>query len=143
MKSFSLKQKILFSVILALSSVILLLSWQSYSSQKKVLLDVNLEQAQRLGEQQALLISEWLVSRQQIVKGIGGQLSHDIVQAMKQAKQSGGFESTYFGESNGNMRDSEPATDYTNYDPRTRPWYQDRAGSYFVNSRELLPICMI
>ena len=125
MKSFSLKQKILFSVILALSSVILLLSWQSYSSQKKVLLDVNLEQAQRLGEQQALLISEWLVSRQQIVKGIGGQLSHDIVQAMKQAKQSGGFESTYFGESNGNMRDSEPATDYSNYDPRTRSWYQE------------------
>ncbi|MCU7986680.1 MULTISPECIES: methyl-accepting chemotaxis protein [unclassified Shewanella] len=125
MKSFSLRQKILFSVILALSSVILLLSWQSYSSQKKVLLDVNLEQAQRLGEQQALLISEWLVSRQQIVKGIGGQLSHDIVQAMKQAKQSGGFESTYFGESNGNMRDSEPATDYSNYDPRTRSWYQE------------------
>ncbi|MCU8035419.1 MULTISPECIES: methyl-accepting chemotaxis protein [unclassified Shewanella] len=124
MKSFSLRQKILFSVILALSSVILL-SWQSYSSQKKVLLDVNLEQAQRLGEQQALLISEWLVSRQQIVKGIGGQLSHDIVQAMKQAKQSGGFESTYFGESNGNMRDSEPATDYSNYDPRTRSWYQE------------------
>ena len=135
MKSLSLKQKILFSVILALSSVILLLSWQSYSSQKKVLLDVNLEQAQRLGEQQALLISEWLVSRQQIVKGIGGQLSHDIVQAMKQAKQSGGFESTYFGESNGNMRDSEPATDYSNYDPRTRPWYQEAmrtGGSVFT-----------
>ncbi|MCU8087312.1 methyl-accepting chemotaxis protein [Shewanella sp. SM21] len=135
MKSYSLRQKILFSVILALSSVILLLSWQSYTSQKKVLLDVNLEQAQRLGEQQALLISEWLVSRQQIVKGIGGQLSHDIVQAMKQAKQSGGFESTYFGESNGNMRDSEPATDYTNYDPRTRPWYQEAmrtGGSVFT-----------
>ncbi|WP_330147709.1 methyl-accepting chemotaxis protein [Shewanella oncorhynchi] len=135
MKSLSLKQKILFSVILALSSVILLLSWQSYSSQKKVLLDVNLEQAQRLGEQQALLTSTWLVSRQQIVKGIGGQLSHDIVQAMKQAKQSGGFESTYFGESNGNMRDSEPATDYSNYDPRTRPWYQEAmrtGGSVFT-----------
>ncbi|GIU38933.1 chemotaxis protein [Shewanella hafniensis] len=52
-------------------------------------------------------------------------MNNDIVQAMKQAKQSGGFESTYFGESNGNMRDSEPATDYTNYDPRTRPWYQE------------------
>ncbi|AUD58660.1 chemotaxis protein [Shewanella sp. Pdp11] len=125
MKSYSLRQKILSSVILALSAVILLLSWQSYTSQKKVLLDVNLEQAQRLGDQQALLIGEWLASRQQIVKGISGQLNNDIVQAMKQAKQSGGFESTYFGESNGNMRDSEPATDYTNYDPRTRPWYQE------------------
>ncbi len=125
MKSYSLRQKILLSVILALSAVILLLSWQSYTSQKKVLLDVNLEQAQRLGDQQALLIGEWLASRQKIVKGISGQLNNDIVQAMKQAKQSGGFESTYFGESNGNMRDSEPATDYTNYDPRTRPWYQE------------------
>ncbi|WP_413491264.1 methyl-accepting chemotaxis protein [Shewanella baltica] len=125
MKSYSLRQKILLSVILALSSVILLLSWQSYTSQKKVLLDVNLEQAQRLGDQQALLIGEWLASRQKIVKGLAGQRNNDIVQAMKQAKQSGGFESTYFGESNGNMRDSEPATDYTNYDPRTRPWYQE------------------
>ncbi|MEJ6520533.1 chemotaxis protein [Shewanella sp. BC20] len=125
MKSYSLKQKILSSVILALSAVILLLSWQSYTSQKKVLLDVNLEQAQRLGEQQALIISEWLSSRQQIVKAMETQLNHDIVQAMKQAKQSGGFESTFFGESDGNMRDSEPATDYTNFDPRTRPWYQE------------------
>ncbi|MFP8844452.1 methyl-accepting chemotaxis protein [Shewanella baltica] len=125
MKSYSLRQKILLSVILALSAVILLLSWQSYTSQKKVLLDVNLEQAQRLGDQQALLIGEWLASRQKIVKGLAGQRNNDIVQAMKQAKQSGGFESTYFGESNGNMRDSEPATDYTNYDPRTRPWYQE------------------
>ena len=135
MKSYSLRQKILFSVILALSSVILLLSWQSYTSQKKVLLDVNLEQAQRLGDQQALLISEWLASRQKIVKGLAGQRNNDIVQAMKQAKQSGGFESTYFGESNGNMRDSEPATDYTNYDPRTRPWYQEAmrtGGSVFT-----------
>ncbi|MGI2168523.1 hypothetical protein ACRN9L_21725 [Shewanella oncorhynchi] len=86
MKSYSLRQKILFSVILALSSVILLLSWQSYTSQKKVLLDVNLEQAQRLGDQQALLISEWLASRQKIVKGLAGQRNNDIVQAMKQAK---------------------------------------------------------
>ncbi|MBW3516315.1 methyl-accepting chemotaxis protein [Shewanella sp. NKUCC01_JLK] len=135
MKSYSLRQKILFSVILALSSVILLLSWQSYTSQKKVLLDVNLEQAQRLGDQQALLIGEWLASRQKIVKGLAGQRNNDIVQAMKQAKQSGGFESTYFGESNGNMRDSEPATDYTNYDPRTRPWYQEAmrtGGSVFT-----------
>ncbi|NLQ25012.1 methyl-accepting chemotaxis protein [Shewanella sp. S-1] len=135
MKSYSLRQKILFSVILALSSVILLLSWQSYTSQKKVLLDVNLEQAQRLGDQQALLIGEWLASRQKIVKGLAGQRNNDIVQAMKQAKQSGGFESTYFGESNGNMRDSEPATDYTNYDPRTRPWYQETmrtGGSVFT-----------
>ncbi|ESE43224.1 methyl-accepting chemotaxis protein [Shewanella decolorationis] len=125
MKSYSLKQKILSSVILALSAVILLLSWQSYTSQKKVLLDVNLEQAQRLGEQQALIISEWLSSRQQIVKAMETQLNHNIVQAMKQAKESGGFESTFFGESDGNMRDSEPATDYTNFDPRTRPWYQE------------------
>ncbi|GLR30951.1 chemotaxis protein [Shewanella decolorationis] len=105
--------------------MILLLSWQSYTSQKKVLLDVNLEQAQRLGEQQALIISEWLSSRQQIVKAMETQLNHNIVQAMKQAKESGGFESTFFGESDGNMRDSEPATDYTNFDPRTRPWYQE------------------
>ncbi|SUI86025.1 methyl-accepting chemotaxis protein [Shewanella morhuae] len=124
MNSYSLKNKILFSVIIALCAVILLLSWQSYSSQKKALLEANLQQAQRIGDQQALLISKWLESHQQIIKSIVGQPGYDIAQAIKQAKQSGGFESTYFGESNGNMRDSEPATDYTNFDPRTRPWYQ-------------------
>lgn len=34
MKNLSLKQKILLSVVIALSLVISLLSWQSYSSQK-------------------------------------------------------------------------------------------------------------
>ncbi|MGU5635148.1 hypothetical protein ACV1DV_06305 [Aeromonas veronii] len=36
MKNLSLKQKILLSVVIALSLVILLLSWQSYSSQKSL-----------------------------------------------------------------------------------------------------------
>ncbi|MBP6520473.1 hypothetical protein [Shewanella sp.] len=53
MNSYSLKQKILFSVVAALSLVIGLLSWQSYSSQKSQLLQNSLEQVQRLGEQQA------------------------------------------------------------------------------------------
>ena len=64
MNSYSLKNKILFSVIIALCAVILLLSWQSYSSQKKALLEANLQQAQRIGDQQALLISKWLESHQ-------------------------------------------------------------------------------
>ncbi|HHQ4598145.1 TPA: methyl-accepting chemotaxis protein, partial [Aeromonas veronii] len=62
MKNLSLKQKILLSVVIALSLVILLLSWQSYSSQKSLLLQGSQEQLQRLGTQQAERVSDWLAA---------------------------------------------------------------------------------
>ncbi|HHQ4615944.1 TPA: methyl-accepting chemotaxis protein, partial [Aeromonas veronii] len=73
MKNLSLKQKILLSVVIALSLVILLLSWQSYSSQKSLLLQGSQEQLQRLGTQQAERVSDWLAARRDVIQALGNK----------------------------------------------------------------------
>ncbi|EKP0307584.1 methyl-accepting chemotaxis protein [Aeromonas veronii] len=125
MKNLSLKQKILLSVVIALSLVILLLSWQSYSSQKTQLLQDGQEQVQRLGLQQAERIRDWLSDRHDVIQALANKASADPLHALQQAQASGRFQLTYFGESNGKMNDSNPAIDRSNYDPRARPWYQE------------------
>ncbi|MCU7976820.1 methyl-accepting chemotaxis protein [Shewanella sp. SW36] len=124
MNSYSLKQKILFSVVAALSLVIGLLSWQSYSSQKSQLLQNSLEQVQRLGEQQAERIQEWLAGRQDIMGALANKVEGDSLNTLQQAQASGRFQLTYFGSQAGQMLDSDPSIDRTGYDPRSRPWYQ-------------------
>ncbi|MDO6678059.1 methyl-accepting chemotaxis protein [Shewanella sp. 4_MG-2023] len=124
MKSYSLKHKILIPVLIALSMVITLLSWLSYSNQKTMLMQTNLEQVQRLSAQQAQRISEWLDSRKDIVNAMGDKANSNTLDALLQAKQSGRFESTYFGKASGEMIDSDQSIDFSDYDPRQRPWYQ-------------------
>ncbi|MGY3854855.1 methyl-accepting chemotaxis protein [Aeromonas aquatilis] len=125
MKNLSLKQKILLSVVIALSLVISLLSWQSYSSQKNLLLQGSQEQLQRLGILQAERIHDWLSDRHDVIQALASKASADPLHALQQAQASGRFQLTYFGESSGKMNDSDPAIDRSNYDPRARPWYQE------------------
>ncbi|WP_037459661.1 methyl-accepting chemotaxis protein [Shewanella sp. HN-41] len=124
MNSYSLKQKILISVVIALSLVIGLLSWQSYSSQKALLLQNSLEQVQRLGDQQAQRIQDWLAGRQDIVEALVNKVEGDSLSVLQQAQASGRFQLTYYGMQTGQMLDSDPSIDRTGYDPRTRPWYK-------------------
>ncbi|WP_421258071.1 methyl-accepting chemotaxis protein [Aeromonas sp. 600886] len=125
MKNLSLKQKILLSVVIALSLVILLLSWQSYSSQKSLLLQGSQEQLQRLGTQQAERVSDWLAARRDVIQALGSKAGADPLNALQQAQVSGRFQLTYFGESSGKMNDSDPSINRDGYDPRSRGWYQE------------------
>ncbi len=125
MKNLSLKQKILLSVVIALSLVILLLSWQSYTSQKSLLLQGSQEQVQRLGSQQAASVSDWLSARRDVIQALGNKASADPLNALQQAQVSGRFQLTYFGEGNGKMNDSDPSINRSGYDPRSRGWYQE------------------
>ncbi|HHQ4793307.1 TPA: methyl-accepting chemotaxis protein, partial [Aeromonas veronii] len=120
MKNLSLKQKILLSVVIALSLVILLLSWQSYSSQKSLLLQGSQEQLQRLGTQQAERVSDWLAARRDVIQALGNKAGADPLNALQQAQVSGRFQLTYFGESSGKMNDSDPSINRDGYDPRSR-----------------------
>ncbi|MGY3914440.1 methyl-accepting chemotaxis protein [Aeromonas australiensis] len=128
MKNLSLKQKILLSVVIALSLVILLLSWQSYSSQKSMLLQGSQEQLQRLGTQQAERVSDWLAARRDVIQALGNKAGAEPLDALQQAQVSGRFQLTYFGESSGKMHDSDPSINRTGYDPRSRGWYQEAMG---------------
>ncbi|MDO6612044.1 methyl-accepting chemotaxis protein [Shewanella sp. 1_MG-2023] len=125
MISNSLKQKILVPVLIALSMVIALLSWLSYSNQKDLLLKSNLEQVQRLSAQQAERISEWLAAREDIINALGEKLDSQPLDALQQAQISGRFEGTYFGTDRGEMFEDDPTIEHTDFDPRTRPWYQE------------------
>ena len=125
MKSHSLKKKILFSVVIALSLVIVLLSWQSYLSQKEQLQQSSLDQVQRLGSQQAHNIQQWFAVRENIVKALGSQPLYNPLNPLKQAQVSGEFELTYFGSNDGVMYDSDPSINRDGYDPRSRGWYQE------------------
>ncbi|WP_323981016.1 methyl-accepting chemotaxis protein [Aeromonas media] len=125
MKNLSLKQKILLSVVIALSLVILLLSWQSYSSQKSLLLQGSQEQVQRLGSQQAASVSDWLAARRDVIQALGNKAGPEPLNALQQAQVSGRFQLTYFGEGGGKMNDSDPSINRDGYDPRSRGWYQE------------------
>ncbi len=128
MKNLSLKQKILLSVVIALSLVISLLSWQSYSSQKNLLLQGSQEQLQRLGTQQAASVSDWISARRDVIQALGNKASSEPLNALQQAQVSGRFQLTYFGESSGKMHDSDPSINRDGYDPRSRGWYQEAMG---------------
>ncbi|HHQ4668580.1 TPA: methyl-accepting chemotaxis protein [Aeromonas veronii] len=128
MKNLSLKQKILLSVVIALSLVISLLSWQSYSSQKSLLLQGSQEQLQRLGTQQAERVSDWLAARRDVIQALGNKAGAEPLNALQQAQVSGRFQLTYFGESSGKMNDSDPSINRDGYDPRSRGWYQEAMG---------------
>ncbi|PKQ74730.1 chemotaxis protein [Aeromonas sobria] len=128
MNNLSLKQKILLSVVIALSLVISLLSWQSYSSQKALLLQGSQEQVQRLGSQQAERIHDWLSARRDVIQALGNKASSEPLNALQQAQVSGRFQLTYFGESSGKMNDSDPSINRDGYDPRSRGWYQEAMG---------------
>ncbi|PKQ72729.1 methyl-accepting chemotaxis protein [Aeromonas sobria] len=128
MNNLSLKQKILLSVVIALSLVISLLSWQSYSSQKALLLQGSQEQVQRLGSQQAASVSDWLSARRDVIQALGNKTSGEPLNALQQAQVSGRFQLTYFGEGSGKMNDSDPSINRNGYDPRSRGWYQEAMG---------------
>ncbi|MGL5757253.1 methyl-accepting chemotaxis protein [Plesiomonas sp.] len=125
MKTLSLKQKILLSVVIAVSLVIMLLSWQSYSAQKMLLLQESQNQVRQLGRLEAKQISDWLSVHEDVIQALGNQMSAEPLNALQQAQVSGRFQLTYFGEANGTMHDSDPRVDRTGYDPRNRSWYHD------------------
>jgi methyl-accepting chemotaxis protein len=124
MNSYSLKKKILLSVVLALTVVITLLSWHSYSTQKNLLLQSSVDQVSESGKQQAMRIEQWLADRQRVITSVATKVEGDTLNALQQAQVSGDFQLTYFGDSNGIMVDSDPSIDRTGYDPRIRPWYR-------------------
>ncbi len=105
--------------------MIVLLSWQSYLSQKEQLQQSSLDQVQRLGSQQAHNIQQWFAVRENIVKALGSQPLYNPLNPLKQAQVSGEFELTYFGSNDGVMYDSDPSINRDGYDPRSRGWYQE------------------
>ncbi|MBV7314717.1 methyl-accepting chemotaxis protein [Shewanella sp. NIFS-20-20] len=124
MKSWSLNTKILLATICALTALTALLTWQSYSHKKDTLTQTSLAQMQQVANLEANRISEWLQVRKNILNAMATHISGDISTHLQQGQASGNFQLSYFGESNGQMHDSDISIDRTGYDPRRRTWYQ-------------------
>ncbi|BDM65103.1 methyl-accepting chemotaxis protein [Shewanella sp. NFH-SH190041] len=123
-KKLSLKQKIISAVTIALITVITLLSWLSYNSQKNQLLHSSFTQLQRLGTQHVDQISNWLAAKRDIMNSVAKKINTAPLNSLQQAKASGKFQLTYFGTNTGQMTDSNPGIDRSGYDPRARIWYK-------------------
>ncbi|MBE0377828.1 methyl-accepting chemotaxis protein [Pseudoalteromonas prydzensis] len=124
MNSYSLKKKILLSVVLALTIVVVLLSWYSYSTQKALLLKSSVASVSQSGKQQAERIAGWLADRQRVITSVAAKIEENTLYGLQQAQRSGDFQLTYYGNNDGVMVDSNPRIDRSGYDPRTRPWFQ-------------------
>ncbi|WP_261922954.1 methyl-accepting chemotaxis protein [Shewanella sp. NFH-SH190041] len=124
MKSFSLKQKILFSVIISLLVVTCVLSWHNYRSQIEQLQQSSVERLQNLSKLQAEEISEWLHFNKKVILALSEHMEIGPEDSLQQAQQSGSFLNTYMGYTDGRMQDSDPSINRQGYDPRTRLWYK-------------------
>ena len=124
MKIKTLKQKILLSVSLALACSILLISGFSYHNLRQQVLDDSYAQIQSLGTEGARSIAEWLSSKRQSIETLANQSTLESARELLLTKNSAGFLTAYYGDETGAMRDENPQSDYSGYDPRSRPWYQ-------------------
>lgn len=122
----SLKTKILLLVNLAILTIIILLSTTFYTSQKALLLQQSYQNLKSVGAEISRGISDWINVRHDIIKGLSSNVdSPEFVSHLVQARTSGNFALSFYGDENGKMLDADPTIDRTGYDPRTRDWYKD------------------
>ena len=136
MKIKTLKQKILLSVSLALACAILLISGFSYHNLRQQILADGYAQIHSLGSEGARSISEWLSGKQQAIEALASQPNLESARELQLTKNSAGLLTAYYGDETGAMRDENPQSDYSGYDPRTRPWYQQAKATNTVITTE-------
>ena len=125
----SLKHKILIAVSLALACAILALSTLVYRDSRQQLLTDSFAQLHSLGHEGARSIGSWVNLKRQAIDALAQHPVRESERELSLLKNAGGFLTAYLGDKNGGMRDENPQSDYSGYDPRTRPWYQQAAGA--------------
>ena len=124
MQNLKLKHKILLSFILALTIIVAALSTISFQNLKAQLYEDSSILVANLSQREADKVAYWFEVRQRILVAAGKQLTQNHSAALLQAHESGHFTDTYFADENGVMFDVDNNVYATDYDPRTRPWYQ-------------------
>lgn len=121
--SVTLKQKILFSVCAAFSCAIVLLCGYGYAHFRSNTLETTRQQLHMLADKEAEGIAAWVQNKEDTLNAAAAT-EPPSVGALQLVRQAGGFLATYYGDGQGKMLDADTSQDYSNYDPRTRPWYQ-------------------
>lgn len=112
------------SFIVAITITVAALSAISFNNMKARLYEDSETLVASLGKLEAEKVTRWFDVRQRMLSAAAPHLDRALLPALQQAKESGGFQLSYFGAKNGVMYDDDPSIDRTGYDPRSRPWYK-------------------
>jgi len=122
----SLKQKLIGSSLLAVMLMASVLTWLSADQLYQQTRNGMYARAESLSNTAANGISDWITVREDIASAFNGYATQtDVVPFLKQARIAGGFDDIFLGTPAGEMYRSHPERNRADYDPRTRPWYQD------------------
>ncbi|WP_162046259.1 methyl-accepting chemotaxis protein [Vibrio taketomensis] len=133
--NFSLKQKLIAACLLAVMLMASTLTWLSADQLYQQTRNGMSARAESLANTAASGISDWVTIREDIAHAVNPYMQEaDVVPYLVQARTAGGFDDIFFGTPDGDMYRSRPERNRADYDPRTRPWYQDamRAGKQII-----------
>ncbi|CDU07818.1 Methyl-accepting chemotaxis protein [Vibrio coralliirubri] len=126
---FSLKRKMVFSVVLAIavtSAILLFMGYKTFQSNSWQAIE---SESRNTLHAHAKGISDWFHDKKQAVHGLKQQVqlnpSLDIVPHLRQTLVSGGFGLSYYGNKEGEMFRHDPSLNKAGYDPRVRGWYKE------------------
>ncbi len=132
MRLHSLRAKLLFSMGIALSCAVLLLSGVAYYNTRLQLLDDAWSRVDNQGQADARTMGEWLANKHLAIQALAKHQNYHQIPALLQTRDANQFLSVYVGSQDGKMYDDEPesdAQDYKDYDPRKENWYRTARAS--------------
>ncbi|EAR08224.1 methyl-accepting chemotaxis protein [Reinekea blandensis] len=126
MKPLSVKQKLTFSTAIVVLVLLAAYSFLNYQQAKTRVINSANNDIARVGDNLAGFVADWIEAKRTILDAASGfseiRSSHN--QILEQGQQSGDFLYMYFGTRDGEMIMFPQESLPDDYDPRTRPWYQ-------------------
>ncbi|UTV28359.1 methyl-accepting chemotaxis protein [Photobacterium atrarenae] len=133
----SLKQKLIGASLSAVVIMATALTWLAAEQLSDQTRNGIYARAQSISSAATESISEWISIRSNIASAFNDYTTKDEkVPYLQQARKAGGFDDIFFGTPAGEMFRSHPERNRADYDPRTRPWYQDaqNAGKQIITT---------
>lgn len=126
MKTISIRARLMIGVALSAAILVAISGLFSYQQTRSGLLANIDDLISRTGQATSAYVSTWIASRGQVVSGAVGALDAgiDILPTVRQGQASGDFLYMYVGTSQGQMLIHPDEALPPDFDPRTRPWYQ-------------------
>lgn len=143
----SIKFKVVFAVILAITITVISLISVSYQSlQEESWANIHSESSNTL-RAHARGIGDWIETKQDTLKGLRAEIEAnpnlDVVPFLRHTMKAGGFGLSYYGTETGEMSRQDPALNKPGYDPRVRGWYkQAKAAGVAITTDPYVSVTM-
>ncbi|WP_338292608.1 methyl-accepting chemotaxis protein [Planctobacterium marinum] len=126
MNSISIRARLMLSVGVAVFVLVTINGIVNYMQARSGLKESVTEIIARTGENTTRFVSNWFKVKSQIVSGAAEalQMGNDIQNTVQQGQLAGKFEVMYVGAGDGRMLTYPAINLPADYDPRSRPWYQ-------------------